>query len=274
MSDIDVKHELPEPATTPSSKRSIGEFMMEEIDGDQSTWQLTAFCFMTGWIDAVSFSAVFVWCAFQTGNTLQLSLALARLFQPGTNDTSFHEPDKQALTSLLTFLFGAFVGRIGDRMGARTRKWLFYGTFLQALLTMGAAIAVWQSHQLSVAVDRGTPAWTNARTFAALGLMSMSMGLQGIMGKRVNSQFATTIVLTTVWCELVADPKLFNFRHMVKTRDHKVLGIFALFIGGFTSRAILQTIGAESSLGIACGIRVLMAISWLFVPAKKAAPKA
>jgi MFS family permease len=97
-----------------------------------------------------------------------------------------------ALTSLTTFLFGAFIGRIGDRIGAKTRLWLFLGTFIQALFTMAAAIALWKSGQGSVASSRADLAWTNASAYASLGLMSASMGLQGIMGKRVNTQFATT----------------------------------------------------------------------------------
>lgn len=57
---------------------------------------------------------------------------------------------------------------------------------------MGAAISLWKSGQGSLSSTRAEPAWTNARTYACLGLMSVSMGLQGIMGKRVNTQFATT----------------------------------------------------------------------------------
>jgi len=94
------------------------------------------------------------------------------------------------------------------------------------------------------------------------------MGLQGIMGKRINSQFATTVVLTSVWCELVADPKLLNLRKGTHSRDHKVLAIFALFLGGFLGRAILAKIGSAGALGVATGIRVLLALGWLFVPSK------
>lgn len=57
---------------------------------------------------------------------------------------------------------------------------------------MGGAIALWQSHQGSVASGRDVPSWNKAGTYACLGLISASMGLQGIMGKRVNTQFATT----------------------------------------------------------------------------------
>ncbi|OSD07841.1 hypothetical protein PYCCODRAFT_1401846 [Trametes coccinea BRFM310] len=243
---------------------------MTDVDPIHSTFPLAAYCFMTGFIDSVSFTAVFVWCGFQTGNSVQLALALARLFSgpPGQRDTSFHIADQQALTSVLTFIAGASLGRIGDRMGPKTRAWLFLGTMIQALFTMAAALTAWKSGQGSIAEVRGDPAWTNALTFVALGFMSASLGLQGIMGKRVNTQFATTIVLTTVWCELMADPKLLNFRQRVISRDHKLIAIFALFLGGFVGRAIIDAKGAAATLGVGTGMRVVIALWWLFVPGK------
>jgi hypothetical protein len=69
----------------------------------------------------------------------------------------------------------------------------------------------------------------------------------------------------------MADPKLFEFRKLVRSRDHKIIAIAALFVGGFASRAILQEIGAAGTLGVGTGMRVLVAFSWLFVPSK--APK-
>ena len=69
------------------------------------------------------------------------------------------------------------------------------GTLIQALLTMAAALTLWKSGQPSVADARDQPAWSNALTFVTIGFMSASVGLQGIMGKRVNTQFATTGVL-------------------------------------------------------------------------------
>jgi len=227
-------------------------------------------CFLTGYMDIVAFSAVFVWCAFQTGNSAQLALALARLWE-NPDDTTFHTADQQALCSLLGFIGGAFIGRLGDRIGSNTRVWLFTGTMIQAFFTMAAAIAISQSGQGSIAPNRSSPAWTNTVSFVCLAFMSASMGLQGIMGKRINSQFATTVVLTSVWCELVADPKLFTLRKRVISRDHKTLAIFALFLGAFVSRAILAAIGSAGALGIATGIRALLAFGWLFVPSKDAA---
>lgn len=260
----------------PSRAQSIWNYLQTEVDPKQCTANLTAYCFMTGFIDAISFSAVFVWCGFQTGNFVQLALALSRLFEVGTGgavDRTFHIADQQALTSLISFNAGAFIGRLGDRIGPHKRIWLVLGTFIQTLFTMAAALAIWKSGQSSVASDRGDPSWTKALTFVGIAFMSASLGTQGIIGKRLNTQFTTTIVLTTVWVELMADPKLF-FRKKVITRDHKLIAAGALFLGGFVSRSILDKIGADSALGVGAGIRLLITLSWLFVPGKKAAQDA
>ncbi|KAG1871552.1 hypothetical protein F4604DRAFT_1623408 [Suillus subluteus] len=246
----------------------LRKHLFAEVDGEQCSAPLTVYCFMTGFIDSVTFSAIFVWCAFQTGNSVQLALALARLFN-GQHDHSFHIADRQALCSVLTFIFGAFIGRLGDKLGCKTRLWLALGTFIQTLFTMAAAIAIWQSHEGSVADARANPAWTNVLSFVCIGFLSASMGLQGIMGKRVNTQFTTTVVLTTTWCELMADPKLFDIRRLVISRDHKVMAIFSLFLGGFVGRMLIDSVGSAATLGIGTGIRLIISVWWLFMPEKQ-----
>jgi len=244
----------------------LKNLLWTDVDPDGSSVPLAAYCFMTGFIDAITFTAVSVWCGFQTGNTIELSLALARLFAisevPGPN---FRLIDKQSLTSILTFLGGAFLGRIGDRMGNKTRAWLFLGTFIQALFTMAASILLFKAGQSSFNTHGAT--WTGPLGFAALAFASASMGLQGIMGKRVNTQFTTTIVLTTVWCELMAEPKLFR-ASLVRSRDLKVAAVSALFVGGFVGRALLDKLGDGTTFAIGAGFRVIVALMWFLVPGK------
>lgn len=67
----------------------------------------------------------------------------------------------------------------------------------------------------------------------------------------------------------MTDPKLFDFRRMVKTRDHKLIAAASLLLGAFVGRAILAAIGSSGALGVACGFRILITMSWLVVPAKK-----
>lgn len=78
-------------------------------------------------------------------------------------------------------------------------------------------------------------------------------------------------MLTTVWCELMADPKLFQLNRWIISRDHKVIAIFALFVGGFIGRALIDQIGAAGTLGVGCAVRTIIAVWWLFVPGKEAA---
>ncbi|KAF8217740.1 hypothetical protein K438DRAFT_8975 [Mycena galopus ATCC 62051] len=199
------------------SRASWRDFLRAEVDPDHATAPLAAFCFMTGFIDAISFTAIFVWCGFQTGNFAQLALAAARMYRAQTIDISIS--DLQALVSLLAFNLGAFFGRLGDRMGAHTRGWLISGTVTQAVLTLAAGICIQESKQDSIAIVRGEPSWTNTLTFIGLALMAASLGLQGIMAKRLNTQFSTTVVLTAVWIELMTDPHLF-YRRKIVSRDH------------------------------------------------------
>ncbi|KAJ7669348.1 hypothetical protein DFH06DRAFT_181718 [Mycena polygramma] len=264
-----------EGAMAKPTRPTFWQHLNTEVDPAQSTGPLSAFCFMTGFIDAISFTAIFVWCGFQTGNFAQLALALARLWEIAPSgsghDSSFHIADKQALTSLLSFNAGAFVGRLGDRMGPHKRHWLVLATSIQVLLTMAAALCIWKSGQGSIAAVRGDPSWTNALTFVALAFMSASLGVQGIVGKRLNTQFTTTIVLTTVWVELVTDPRLFNLRQKVITRDHKLIAAVALFVGALAGRAILAQIGAAGALGVGAGVRVLITLAWIVIPGKPVA---
>ncbi|KAF8524480.1 hypothetical protein JB92DRAFT_2806579 [Gautieria morchelliformis] len=221
---------------------------------------------MTGFVDSVTFTAVMVWCGFQTGNTIELALALARLFSlEQTPGPRFRVVDRQSLASILAFLVGAFAGRIGDRIGSRTRLWLFLGTVIQALCLLAAGLLLWKTGQPSFSTEG--PTWISVEGYAAIAFASASMGLQGIMGKRVNTQFATTIVLTTVWCELMADPKLFCLRY-VKSRDLKVVAVTALFLGGFTGRALVDKVGSSTTFLIGTVFRILIALLWLGVAAK------
>ena len=74
------------------------------------------------------------------------------------------------------------------------------------------------------------------------------------------------VLMTGFWCEIMSDPKIFTLRH--RARDIKLFAIFMVFLGGFAARAILQRIGAPGALGVGTGVRALIAIAWLFAPAK------
>ncbi|KAF9512020.1 hypothetical protein BS47DRAFT_1114437 [Hydnum rufescens UP504] len=181
-------------------------------------------------------------------------------------------PNARPLGARLPLVFPRWLGRIGDKLGSKTRRALVPGTLVQAALTLAACLSPQYSHQTRFSGTRADPSWTDTLGFLALAFSSASMGLQGYQGTRLGSQFATTVVLTTIWVnktpihlvlsiiqkmlylpylgKLVTDPKLFYVRAMHKPRDYKILGLFGLFIGGLTGRALANTIGPAATLGL------------------------
>jgi len=119
--------------------------------------------------------------------------------------------------------------------------------------------------------ERAAPSWTNAKGMAALGFLSATMGLQGIIGKRVGSPMNTTVVLTTTWVELFNDPLLFALKG-IPSRDIRALGVFGVFLGAFFSRAILATrCGQAGAIGVLAALRLIQMVWWAVV--KSPAPK-
>ncbi|EJD44874.1 hypothetical protein AURDEDRAFT_114228 [Auricularia subglabra TFB-10046 SS5] len=269
--------QLPPPATAQQEplpmRFRVLEHLRADVDPERAAFPMIWFCFMTGYIDSISFSACFIWCAFQTGNTIQLGLAIARLFSGPVLDTSMRTPDKQALVSLLAFLAGGALGRFtnidNSFFGPRRRAWLFLGTLASAFMTLAGCLFANASQDGVFASDRGDPAWTDVFGYVALGCISASMGLQAVMGTRLGSHFATSVVLTTIWVQIMSDPKLFSLNRRSIARDSRLLAVLFLLIGGIVGRALMNTIGDSSTLAIGAGIRALIAICWLFVPAKQ-----
>lgn len=249
--------------------------LSSEVDGQQASIPLMGYLFMAGYIDAISFSAIFVWCGFQTGNFAQISLAIARLIEstfltPKTGvfiNTLLTLPksDQASICSLTAFLLGlATFGRLGDRIGSHKRGWLVAGTLIQAALTLCSAYAFWQIERRPLV---SIAALDTVQHFIGVACLSASLGVQGIMARRLGTQFSTTIVLTAIFVELVADPSLFQVTRPVRSRDQKWLAVFSLFLGVVVGRLILGQLGTSWTIGVGVVIRIVIAVSWLFIPA-------
>jgi hypothetical protein len=102
---------------------------------------------------------------------------------------------------------------------------------------------------------------------AALAFLSASLGLQGIVGKRIGSAMNTTVVLTTTWVEIFNDPTLFALRS--PSRDIRVAGVLGVLLGAFIARSLLGAIGSGGTIGFLCAFRLLQAVWWGLIPAPK-----
>lgn len=113
--------------------------------------------------------------------------------------------------------------------------------------------------------DRTHPSWTTPCGLAALAFLSASLGLQGIVGKRIGSPMNTTVVLTTTWVEIFNDPSLFSLRY-VDSREKRVAGVLAVLVGAFSARALLGAIGQAGTIAILIAFRIVMGVWWVVIP--------
>jgi len=248
-------------------------YLLLEVDVAAAAPQLALLCLNTGFVDAIAFTACYIWPGFQTGNTVQLGLAIARLFSPGDIPESdrhgFHTADALALCSLIAFVLGTFSSRLNPNfVSYKSRGYIVAQVLLQALLTLAAAITAHYGRQTSFAPDRGNPSWNNALGFATLAFISASMGAQGVLGTKLASPFATTVVLTSVYCNIALDPALFTFTKLVPAREDKFIAVLAALIGGIAARALIGQIGASNTLFIGAGLRFATALMWIIAKAK------
>ncbi|WWC92918.1 uncharacterized protein L201_007881 [Kwoniella dendrophila CBS 6074] len=253
----------------PFHRRFINHLNSEIECGSSITYPSLYMCFLTGLTSAPSFASCFIWCGFQTGNSAQLGLALARIFTPDHQKTfGFHIMDQQALISLLSFFFGSSLGQFGNKLGIKRRLWLILATSIQILFMIVASLLSHFSNESGLANGRGHPSWISPCGMTALAFLSATMGLQGAVGLRLASPVATTVPLTSTWIDIFNDPFLFAFRS-VRTRDIRFAGAISLIFGAFVSRAILGVIGSAATIGIVAGFRSILLMWWFFVPNSK-----
>ncbi|KAF8699624.1 hypothetical protein RHS03_07132, partial [Rhizoctonia solani] len=378
----------------PGRQGGVLAYLRQELPLGANSIPLAAYAFMSGYLNAVTFTTCAIWCGFMTGNSVMLGLALSRVSLGQRRENAFAINDAQATTALITFVLGIALARVGDfsfwagskpinqttpvnqdpekgvegpepeqrpaetsgqldvprsscdwadsgaptRVGtpvpfakgpklvvpsapiagpsstpersptdtiganinqppvvkiddsqvskpetpitsappsapARTRLWLVVGTLFQALLLVGAAVAAMHdpTRRSSLATGAMTnpraPAnapWSSVYGFTALGLMSLSMGFQGVMAHRMGSGFGATVVLSSLWVELVGSPGGIRWREYRGVRVYTIL----LFIAGGLVGAVLRDVGVlgvPNSIFVGAGMRVAIALSWLLV---------
>ncbi|KAK8849565.1 hypothetical protein IAR55_004900 [Kwoniella newhampshirensis] len=251
---------------TPSVSRRFLNQLSRSIDTTSKATHAIAIysCFLTGLTAAPSFAACYVWCGFQTGNAAQLGLAIARTWTPGADD-GFQIFDRQALVSLLSFLCGATLGQIGNKVGGRRRCWLVGATMGMMTFMLGAALAAHFSGENGIATGRGDPSWVTPTGMLALALSSVTMGLQGAVGCRLGSPLGCTVPLTSTWVDIFNDPFLFALKH-VRTRDVRLMGAFSLIFGACVSRCLMILMGTPGTMGVIVGFRAIQGVWWIFAP--------
>ncbi|KAF8318476.1 hypothetical protein DL93DRAFT_2054468 [Clavulina sp. PMI_390] len=256
----------------------IAERLAVNVDTRKVIPPVLVYTFLSGFVNTMTFTACFVFCGFQTGNTVQLALSLARMVSGPDRGTELLIGPQQALISLLGFLAGAFISRmVGNHSanrpyGPKSRGWLMAATLLSACFTIQGAICSKISGESGEASRIKGPSWTGGHGLSALAFLSLSMGVQGAIATPIGAHLANTLAVTALWLNLVTVKGFLKLK-FVRWRDERILALLAFFFGAFCGRAMANEIGPSWTIAAAALIRVALAGWWIVAPAAPARTK-
>lgn len=171
----------------------------------------------------------------------------------------------RSLTSIGCFVIGCFLfARLNRIIGAQRRGCLMLSFLIQASIIVITAALV-QGGVVSSAFDdddasQSTTRWDQEVPIVLLSLQSAG---QIVASRALGFNEIPTVVITSLLCDLMSDPKLFFLRN--EKRDRRVIAfvltLVGAIIGGWVTKA---TEDIAPILWLSAGIKFIMAFSWGF----------
>ncbi|KAJ0307339.1 uncharacterized protein N0V96_003172 [Colletotrichum fioriniae] len=237
-------------ARKPASK-SLRKKLTTDVQRDWADLVLLACYIITGLLDSSSISIWGSFVSMQTGNTVYIGLGLAA----PTESTRWIK----SATSLISFCLGSFFFSRFHRFFSPKKRWVLCASFIaQTLLCVAAAVIL----TVGPAAGKDEIAWNVLVPIALIAFQSCG---QAVTSRALKYNALTSVVLTSIYCDLFSDAELFSVRNA--ERNRRVGAPVLLLIG-----AICGGLFAHSSLGIAGALwtaaflKFLIVLSWFFWP--------
>ncbi|KAK1005078.1 hypothetical protein LTS01_003442 [Friedmanniomyces endolithicus] len=212
------------------------------------------FCYIiTGLLDS---SSVQVWGSFvsmQTGNTVYFGLGLANPSQANTRWI-------RAAISVASFCLGSFFfARYHRHLGAR-KRWVMVSAYaLQIVMMVAAALMV------TLGPVTGPSGSVSIWISIPIALIAFQAAGQAVTSRVLGYSGLTGVVLTSIYCDLFSDPKLFAPLRENVERNRRATAAFCVAVG-----ALLGGLWAHSEFGLpgalwnAVGLKALVIVAWFF----------
>lgn len=257
--------------STKAKWRSAIQYFNSEIAMEHADIPIIACCLVSGLCDSSAYNAWSCFVSMQTGMIILPSqqslltvagntifLALGASGQPTSNPFGW----LKSLVSLASFCLGCFVFASTSRVNSKSRGTLAMSFVVQSVFIIIAAALVQagvvpQPHGL-VTESRSK---TNLIELLPLGFLAFQSGGQIVASRILEFNEVPTTVLTSVYCDIASDPKLLA-RDNVK-RNRRVAAVMFVLVGGIAGGWISRSkAGMSTSLWIAAGIKLVIALSW------------
>lgn len=261
VDDNDDQEEAPLLGTNNRTQISLARRLQNYMNRDVSTKHgdvVLLSCYtITGLLDSSSIS---IWSSFvsmQTGNTVYLGLGLADPYG-GTRWL-------KAATSLGFFCFGSFVFARYHRLVSPRRRWILVSSHLVQMLMIIAAAAI-------VMRDSPGPNENELRwqVLVPIALVAFQAAGQAVTSRALKFNALTSVVLTSIYCDLFSDANLFAGLTANVERNQRATAPVALLIGvlggGLWAKSAF---GMAAALWTAVVLKFCIVLAWLlWKPAK------
>jgi hypothetical protein len=164
----------------------------------------------------------------------------------------------KSLVSLISFCIGSFCFSRFHRYYLPSRRWVLCVSFLvQMLFIMGAATIVTRYPKSAHEID-----WTVLVPIALIAFQSCG---QAVVSRALKYNALTSVVLTSIYCDLFSDAELFSMRNV--ERNRRVGAPTLLLLGAVVGGLLVHTaMGPAGILWIAAGLKFVVAMSWFSWP--------
>ncbi|KAK1994040.1 hypothetical protein LX36DRAFT_224908 [Colletotrichum falcatum] len=243
------------PAAAAASK-SLRKRLTADVTRDWADLVLLACYTITGLLDSSSISTWGSFVSMQTGNTVYIGLGLAA----PTESTRWIK----SATSLASFCLGSFFFSRFHRAFSPKRRWVLCASFAAQALLCAAAAAVLAAGPRTAGKDELS--WSVLVPIALVAFQSCG---QAVTSRALRYNALTSVVLTSVYCDLFSDPGLFAAANAERNRRAAapVLLLAGAVLGGVFAHSSLGVAGA---LWAAAFLKLLVVLAWFLWPAEPA----
>ncbi|KAJ5483841.1 hypothetical protein N7539_006041 [Penicillium diatomitis] len=230
----------------------LSTFLKNEVDPRRADLLLFTCCLCSGLVDTYN-----TFVSMQTGNTIFVGLGASN-----QNPRPFGWA--RSLTSIGCFVIGCFLfARLNRIMGAQRRGSLMLSFFIQASLVIVTAALV-QAGAVSSAIDDNSAnpivRWDQEVPIVLLSIQSAG---QIVASRTLGYNEIPTVVITSLLCDLMSDPKLFLLRN--EKRDRRIIAFVLTMVGAIVGGWVTKSTGNIAPiLWLAAGIKYSVALAWGF----------
>ena len=213
---------------------------------------------VTGLLDSASTQAWGAFVSMQTGNTVYVGLGIASIFYPPISTRLWRSG-----VSLLCFCLGSFLFARFHRLFSPKRRWVLCVSFMaQSLLCVAAATIVTLRPPTT---DDGSADWN---ILVPLALVAFQSCGQAVTSRALKYNALTSVVLTSIYCDLFSDQDLFSPGN--PERNRRAAAPLLLLAGAVVGGVIAHSpVGIMGALWLAAILKFAMVVTWFFWPAEE-----